>query len=81
MCVFSPSMPAVVVYGWIGASHQLGASLAALSAGTIRTYLGDYRDAFWRSGGLCLLAATVLISTRTPVRQADKFVTIAAEPA
>jgi len=36
-----------VVYGWIGASHQLGASLAALTAGSIRTYLGDYRDAFW----------------------------------
>jgi MFS family permease len=72
-----------VVYGWIGASHQLGASLAALTAGTIRTYLGDYRDAFWLSGGLCLLAATLLISTRTPAQQPDKFVTTgaAAEPA
>jgi sugar phosphate permease len=54
-----------VVYGWIGASHQLGASLAALTAGSIRTYLGDYRDAFWLSGTLCLLAATLLISTRS----------------
>jgi sugar phosphate permease len=53
-----------VVYGWIGAMHQLGASAAALTAGTIRTYLGDYRDAFWFSGGLCLLAATLLISTK-----------------
>ena len=26
-----------VVYGWIGASHQLGASLAAFGAGAIRT--------------------------------------------
>jgi MFS family permease len=69
-----------VVYGWIGASHQLGASLAALTAGTIRTYLGDYRDAFWLSGGLCLLAATLLISTRTPVQQPDKLVTT-AQPA
>ena len=72
-----------VVYGWIGASHQLGASLAALTAGTIRTYLGDYRGAFWLSGGLCLLAATMLISTRTPAQQSDKLVTAAAaaEPA
>ena len=31
-----------VVYGWIGAAHQLGASAAALTAGTMRTYLGDY---------------------------------------
>ena len=54
-----------VVYGWIGAAHQLGASAAALTAGTIRTYFGDYRDAFWLSGGLCLMAATLLISTRS----------------
>jgi sugar phosphate permease len=52
-----------VVYGWIGASHQLGASLAALTAGVIRTSLGDYRVAFWVSGGLCLVAAALLIST------------------
>jgi predicted MFS family arabinose efflux permease len=52
-----------VVYGWIGASHQLGASLAAVTAGVIRTSQGDYRAAFWLSGGLCLLAAALLIST------------------
>jgi predicted MFS family arabinose efflux permease len=54
-----------VVYGWIGAAHQLGASAAALTAGTMRTYLGGYRDAFWLSGGLCMIAAALLISTRT----------------
>ena len=62
-----------VVYGWIGASHQLGASLAALTAGTIRTYLGDYRDAFWLSGGLCLLAATLLVSTRNASRHTTQL--------
>lgn len=61
-----------VVYGWIGAMHQLGASAAALTAGTIRTYFGDYRDAFWLSGGLCLLAATLLISTRKSVEIQSK---------
>jgi sugar phosphate permease len=45
-----------VVYGWIGASHQLGASMAAFGAGVIRTELGDYRLAFWAAGVLCLLA-------------------------
>jgi sugar phosphate permease len=45
-----------VVYGWIGASHQMGASLAALGAGVIRTTLGDYRVAFWAAGVLCVLA-------------------------
>jgi predicted MFS family arabinose efflux permease len=63
-----------VVYGWIGAAHQLGASLAAITAGSIRTYLGDYRDAFWLSGGFCLLAATMLISTRTkPAHKAPQL--------
>jgi sugar phosphate permease len=45
-----------VIYGWIGASHQLGASLAAFGAGAIRTGLGDYRTAFWIAGGLCVIA-------------------------
>jgi sugar phosphate permease len=45
-----------VIYGWIGASHQLGASFAALGAGAIRTMLGDYSLAFWIAGGLCVAA-------------------------
>lgn len=45
-----------VIYGWIGASHQLGASLAAFGAGAIRTELGEYRLAFIIAGILCLIA-------------------------
>ena len=45
-----------VIYGWIGASHQLGASMAAFGAGAIRTELGDYRVAFMIAGVLCLIA-------------------------
>jgi sugar phosphate permease len=45
-----------VIYGWIGASHQLGASMAAFGAGAIRTSLGDYRAAFLIAGMLCLIA-------------------------
>src|SRR6266566_1170304 len=66
-----------VVYGWIGASHQLGASLAAVMAGVIRTSLGDYRVAFWLSGGLCLLAAALLIVTgrkRTTAQRGPEMV-------
>jgi predicted MFS family arabinose efflux permease len=51
-----------VIYGWISASHQLGASLAALGAGTIRTLLGDYGVAFWIAGGLCLVAALSFVT-------------------
>jgi len=52
------------VYGWIGAAHQLGASVAALGAGTIRTELGDYRLAFWTSGAICFLTAFLFIAWR-----------------
>jgi predicted MFS family arabinose efflux permease len=45
-----------VIYGWIGASHQLGASMAAFGAGAIRTIAGDYQTAFWTAGLLCVLA-------------------------
>jgi hypothetical protein len=61
---------ALVVYGWIAASHQLGASLAAFGAGAIRTGLGDYSVAFWIAGGLCALAGVsfLTIGRRTFVR-------------
>ena len=51
-----------VIYGWIGASHQLGASLAAFGAGAIRTVAGDYRLAFWIAGVLCVLAGTSFLT-------------------
>jgi predicted MFS family arabinose efflux permease len=54
-----------VIYGWIGASHQLGASMAAFGAGAIRTELGDYRLAFLIAGVLCLIAgASFLVAGR-----------------
>ena len=68
-----------VVYGWIFTAHQLGASLAALGAGTIRTYLGDYRDAFWISGGLCAIAAALFIFTRNAAPQAATLPKVAEE--
>jgi predicted MFS family arabinose efflux permease len=51
-----------VVYGWIGASHQLGASLAAFGAGAIRTVAGGYQLAFWIAGALCVLAGAALLT-------------------
>ena len=51
-----------VVYGWIGASHQLGASMAALGAGVIRTMAGDYQFAFWIAGVLCVIAGTSFLT-------------------
>jgi sugar phosphate permease len=60
-----------VVYGWIAASHQLGASLAAFGAGAARTALGDYRLAFWIAGSLCVGAGVsfVTVGRRTFVQR------------
>jgi sugar phosphate permease len=53
---------APVVFGWVLAAHQVGAGLAALGAGLIRTSLGDYRLAFICSGGMCLGAALLALA-------------------
>jgi MFS family permease len=50
-----------VVYGWIFAAHQAGASMAAFGAGEIRTVTGDYHLAFWSAGILCLAASSVFL--------------------
>ncbi len=46
-----------LVFGWIMASHQIGAALAASVAGMIRTSEGSYDRAFVLAGGLCLATA------------------------
>lgn len=59
-----------VIYGWIGAAHQLGASFAAFGAGAIREGLGQYSLAFWIAGGLCVLAGLSFLTLgRTAFRR------------
>ena len=48
-----------VVYGWVFASHMVGAAVAATGAGVIRTVTGDYFLAFVTAGLFCLLAAVM----------------------
>ncbi|KNX37504.1 MFS transporter [Luteipulveratus halotolerans] len=48
---------APIVFGWVFASHQVGAAIAAVLAGAVRDRLGDYDLAWYVSGALCLLAA------------------------
>ena len=52
---------APVMFGWIAAGHQVGAALTALTAGWVRTTLGDYQFAFLGSGTLCLVAAVLAL--------------------
>jgi sugar phosphate permease len=67
-----------VIYGWISASHQLGASLAAFGAGAIRSLIGGYDVAFWISGALCVLAGVALIATARRTFSATPAVTMAS---
>jgi len=46
-----------IVFGWIFASHQIGAASAAWAANASRTWFGTYNYAFVSGGILCLLAA------------------------
>jgi MFS family permease len=66
-----------LVFGWIFASHQIGAAIAALGAGLTRTYLQTYVPAFWVAGGACLVAAA-LVMTVQKVRTAPAPVAAAA---
>jgi sugar phosphate permease len=51
---------AALMFGWIAASHQIGAAAAAWLAGLLRTETGDYFSAFFSAGLLCLLAALLV---------------------
>jgi MFS family permease len=46
-----------IVFGWVFASHQFGAAIAATAAGLVRDRLGDYRLAWYVAGLLALGAA------------------------
>lgn len=53
-----------IVFGWVFASHQLGAAAAALTAGTIRDSFGTYSYAWFGGAALCALAAVLSIGLR-----------------
>ena len=55
-----------LVFGWVFASHQVGAGLAAFAAGALRTSLGNYDAAWYGAGALCLVAAGLSLGVRRP---------------
>jgi sugar phosphate permease len=59
--IFGPETGGIM-YGWIFASHQLGAAFAAYGAGVSRTMTGDYLLAFVTAGALCLVAAMSVLT-------------------
>jgi sugar phosphate permease len=55
-----------VVFGWIFASHQIGAAVAAFGAGLTRSMLNTYLPAFFFAGSMCLVAAAIVWFIRRP---------------
>ena len=53
-----------IVFGWVFASHQVGAALAATGAGVVRDVTGDYDPAFYSAAGLCAVAALMSYAIR-----------------
>ncbi|WP_353509380.1 MFS transporter [Intrasporangium sp.] len=53
---------APIVFGWVFASHQIGAAIAATGAGLIRDQLGTYTPAWYIAGALCFAAAVMSMS-------------------
>lgn len=52
---------APLVYGWIGAGHQLGAATAAFGAGALRVANNRYLEAFVFAGFACLATALLVL--------------------
>jgi MFS family permease len=55
---------APVAFGWIAASHQVGAATAAFLAGYIRSVEGSYFDAFILAGFAAVVAAFLSLMVR-----------------
>jgi predicted MFS family arabinose efflux permease len=58
-----------IVFGWVLASHQIGAAIVAFVAGLVRDSFGTYDVVWYSSGGLCAIAAlmALVIRRRTTV--------------
>jgi sugar phosphate permease len=59
-----------IIYGWIFASHQVGAAVAAFEGGLIYKYFNTDTWAFFLAGVFCLLASLfVIIIKKQPSSQ------------
>jgi hypothetical protein len=61
-----------IMFGWIVAGHQMGAGVAALGAGTLRTVMGTYTQAFVIAGAFCIIAALLALRIGRRARSAQK---------
>ena len=55
-----------IVFGWVFASHQVGAAIAATVAGVVRDVSGSYTAAWIGGAALCAIAAVFSYIVRPP---------------
>jgi MFS family permease len=55
-----------IVFGWVFASHMVGAAIAAAVSGWIRVSAGDYATAWWLAGILAFVAAALSLAISRP---------------
>ncbi|WP_103514686.1 MFS transporter [Streptomyces sp. SM10] len=55
-----------IVFGWVGAAHQVGAALAAFGGGAARDTFGTYAPVWMTLGILCAGAALLSLMVRRP---------------
>lgn len=53
-----------IIYGWIFASHQIGAAVAAYGGGLIYQFFDTYTFAFFLAGVFCLIACLFVVSIK-----------------
>ncbi|MFF1921877.1 MFS transporter [Streptomyces sp. NPDC058221] len=63
-----------IVFGWVLASHQVGAALVAFLGGVARDAFGSYDMVWYASGALCATAALMALVIRRVREPADAVV-------
>ena len=64
LCRIAFGERAPIVFGWVFASHQIGAAITAAGAGIVRDQLGTYDLAWYAAGALCVVAAAMCVAIR-----------------
>ncbi|WP_181776245.1 MFS transporter [Amycolatopsis pittospori] len=62
LCVRQFGAAGPIVFGWVFASHQLGAGIAAFGAGAIRDISGSYAPAWYIAAVLAVLASVASLA-------------------
>ncbi|MFJ5141728.1 MFS transporter [Streptomyces sp. NPDC088707] len=58
-----------IVFGWVLASHQVGAAVIAFAGGVARDVFGSYDLVWYASGALCAAAALMALVIRRPPKE------------